>query len=81
MGHYDAITINTDDISTTHHGSEVPHPHFPVRMKQEPSTKGLPKKKKKDRGLFFFEMGSGHGLSTYVSRHLSIYGNGTSISE
>ena len=38
-------------------------------------------KKKKDQGLFFFEMGSGHGLSTYVSRHLSIYGNGTSISE
>ena len=42
---------------------------------------GAPRKQKKDQGLFFFEMGSGHGLSTYVSRHLSIYGNGTSISE
>ena len=42
---------------------------------------GAPRKKKKDQGLFFFKMGSGHGLSTYVSRHLSIYGNGTSISE
>ena len=37
-------------------------------------------KKKKDQGLFFFEMGSGHGLSTYVSGRLSIYGNDTSIS-
>ena len=42
---------------------------------------GAPRKKKKDWGLFFFKMGSGHGLSTYVSRHLSIYGNGTFISE
>ena len=38
MGHYDAITINTDDISTTHHGSEMSRPHIPVRMEQEPST-------------------------------------------
>jgi hypothetical protein len=40
----------------------------------EPRTKGVPKKKK-DLGLFFFEVSSGHRLTKYVSRRLSIYGN------
>jgi len=34
---------------------------------------------KKDMGLKIFELTCGLGLPKYVSRHLSIYGNGVSI--
>jgi len=37
--------------------------------------------KKKDRGSIFFEVTFGLGLTRYVSRRLSIYGNGLSIFE
>src|SRR6266704_1437879 len=33
----------------------------------------------KYQGLFFFKLTSGCGLTNYVSRHLSIYGNSISI--